>query len=170
MCSSDLLGGMWTDRVGSEVSARWGERAFGSTRPRRDTPRATVRPRWLTAIAWTSERPDAEAVRQLVLATVYRGAHAERLGPPRTLGEMLTLEARSLRFAGIARTAASEAARRAVEAAWERDDVPALYAAWGGDDAARAMGYDPLGLGRGEAVAVALGRAEGEDPVGVLPA
>src|SRR5690606_33663027 len=146
----------------------WGERAFGSTRPRRVARKPTSAAPWLTAITWTSDRPDAEAVRRLLLATVYRAAHNASLGPPRTLGEMLTQEARALRFAGEQPAPASEAARTVVERAWERDDVPVLYAAWGGDDAARAMGYDPLGIARGEAVAVALARSEGEDPVAVL--
>ncbi len=165
---SDDIGGMWTDRVGSEVGLRWGERTFGSTRPKRAERPATVLPRWLTGITWTSERPNVEGVRRLVLASVYRAAHMAALGAPDTLGAMLRQEARTARFAGLAVDAPSESARAIVAGAWDDASVPVVYAAWGGDDAARAMGYDPLGLRLGEALAVALEQTEGEEPLDAL--
>src|ERR1041385_5252143 len=76
--SDDLRGG-WTNRWASEFGHRFGERAL-------------YKRGWITPIVWSSEAPDADAVRQEVLTSVYRIAHVERHGMATCLSEMLTQE------------------------------------------------------------------------------
>src|ERR1700738_2753391 len=83
----DVAGG-WTNRFTSEASVRFPGRG------------ALKRP-FATALAWASESPTAEQIRQEVLAATYRVAFQQRRGLPTTLPAMLEQEGLAGVFAGI---------------------------------------------------------------------
>jgi hypothetical protein len=74
-----------------------------------------------------------------VLLAVGRAAWQRTREPGRTLRELLAQEHFALRFAG-------EEAKPLPEKHLDATDAPTLFAVLYGDDAARALGYCPLGL------------------------
>jgi hypothetical protein len=150
--SDDAMGG-WTNRYTSEFGRRFGTRAYH-------------RRGWLEVGLWTSEAPEAERVRNQVLATIYRAAHIEQHGFAVTLREMLAQEA----FA-MARACLAEPVLDADDLAYTREviaphldtkDYPTVMACLFGDEAARSLGYAPMGLSERAGFALALhdGRLE----------
>lgn len=134
--SDDLKGG-WTNRYAYEYSYRFEQRAY-------------YRRAWLAAMLWTSESYDAALIREEMLQCVYRAAHVQRHGPPRSLGEMLAQESYAMRGAGST-TPALEAddlayTRDVLRDYLSRSDRATVIAALFGDAAARDLGYTPLGL------------------------
>jgi hypothetical protein len=143
--SDDLKGG-WTNRYASEYSYRFEQRAY-------------YRRAWLAANLWTSETYDATTIREELLQCVYRVAHVQRHGAPRTLGEMLAQESYAMRHAG-ARTPRLEAddlayTREVIREYTAATDRATLIAALFGDGAARDLGYPPLGLSARAGLALA---------------
>jgi hypothetical protein len=134
--ADDIAGG-WTNRFTSEASVRFPARG------------ALKRP-FATALAWTSESPSAEHIRQEVLAAIYRVAFQQRRGLPTTLPAMLEQEGLAGVFAGARPTLAGAvlAAARAVIAPLTDDKTPypVIFACLYGDAAAEQLGYHPLGL------------------------
>jgi len=134
--SDDLKGG-WTNRYADEFSYRFEQRAY-------------YRRGWLAAILWTSETYDAALVREEVLQNVYRVVHVERRGPARTLGEMLAQECYVMRSAGSTVPHLEDDdlsyTREVLREHTSATDRATLIAALFGDVAARALGYQPLGL------------------------
>jgi hypothetical protein len=164
---SDDIGGMWTDRGGTELALRFGLALFD---PRGGVARGSAARSardWITPIAWASNRLSPADVQALVLASIYRVAYQGIHGPATTLGAMLVQEAFTERFAGRAVKPPQDGAAAAVDRAWDAADTPTVYAAWNGDHFAELMGYTPLGLDTTDALAVAMRRATG-DPVKAL--
>ena len=120
---------------------------------------------WISGLLWTSQTYDAAGIREEVLTSVFRAAHIARKGAARTLREILVQEGNAMRMAG-ARNPALEpqtllATRQILLRLLDRDDTPTLVAALFGDPAARALGYQPLGLRPRAGLALALhGRLE----------
>lgn len=153
---SDDLGGMWTHRPTAEFDR--------ATRPGyRD---------WLAATCWTSDHPTEDSVTSEVLRTCYRAARIQRHDPPRTLDALLRQEALATRFAGAtpARLDPAEATRIAavIDPLRDRTDRPTMLTALLGDAAGESLGYAPLGLEEGEALALEAIRIGDLDPVAAL--
>lgn len=144
--SDDAIGG-WTNRYTSEFGRRFGTKAYH-------------RRGWLEVGLWTSETPEAETVREQVLTTIYRAAHIERHGFARTLGEMLAQEGFATAMAGCDRPgidAEDLAYTREVIAPYlDAKDYPTIIGCLFGDEAARALGYAPVGLSERAGLALAL--------------
>jgi hypothetical protein len=155
----DVAGG-WTNRFTTEASVRFPSRG------------ALKRP-FATALAWTSELPTAEQIREEMLAAIYRVAHQQRHGLPTTLKAMLEQEGLAGAFAGARPGLAGEELARATQSVGELADeapYPTVFACLYGDAAAVQLGYPPLGLPAraGFAVAVADALARRLDPVASL--
>jgi hypothetical protein len=157
---ADDLGGGWTNRYLTDAGHRFPERI--------DRKRA-----FATALLWVSETPSLEQVRQEVLGAVYRILYRRRLGPAKTLREMLRQEAWVARFAGLPVPDAAEdvaAHRERIAPYLDTGAYPEAFACIYGDEAAVSVGYAPLGLPAwaGFTVARADAAAEPADPVAVL--
>jgi hypothetical protein len=160
---ADDAGGGWTNRYFTDMAHRFDNAAM-------------LKRGWSVALCWTSETSTPDAVRENVLATLYRTAYLLRHGRPRTLGEMMAQEGRAAVFAGVHLpdgTAGDLAAMRAIINAY-RDTTayPTVFACLYGDEAARSVGYAPLGLPAwaGFTLALAEATARGVPPEAALSA
>ncbi len=90
---------------------------------------------WALVPIWTSESWTSERLRVETLRTIYRAAWALAHGDARTLGEMLAQEGMAARFA-----------------------------AFFGDEAARSVGFPPIGLSERAGFAAARAAAD-ESPL-----
>lgn len=118
--------------------------------------------RWVTVQLWTDEPASADVVRRETRSALYRAVHRRVVGAPATLGERMLQEGRALAFAGaVPELGADELAftREALAPLRERADEPTCFAALYGDDAARAVGYRPLGVAARAGFEVALADA-----------
>jgi hypothetical protein len=159
--TDDALGG-WTDRNFTDAQHRL-------------EPSYDVDHGWAVVLLWTSEQYSAGSIKKEVLTALYRTLHVRRHrreGRRRaspTLAAAMMQEGRASAFAGEpARfdAAGIDAARRIIEPHLESTSFPIVFAALYGDEAARAAGYDPLGLGvrAGFEVALADALANGVAP------
>ena len=144
--SDDAMGG-WTNRYTSEFGRRFGTKAYH-------------RRGWLEVGLWTSEAPAAETVRKQVLATIYRAAHIERHGFAQTLRDMLAQEGFAMAQAGCTEPVldADDLAytREVIRPYLDTKDYSTIIACLFGDEAARSLGYAPLGLSERAGFALAL--------------
>ncbi|MGA9774115.1 MAG: hypothetical protein WBV94_34105 [Blastocatellia bacterium] len=144
--SDDAMGG-WTNRYTSEFGRRFGTRAYHKRG-------------WLEVGLWTSEAPEAETVRNQVLATIYRAAHIEQHGFAETLREMLAQEAFAMARACCAEPALDRDdicyTREVIAPYLDTKDYPTVMACLFGDEAARSLGYAPMGLSQRAGFALAL--------------
>src|ERR1044071_2995561 len=144
--SDDAMGG-WTNRYTSEFGRRFGTKAYH-------------RRGWLEVGLWTSETPAAETVREQVLTTIYRAAHIEQHGFAHTLREMLAQEGFAMAQAGCTEPALDEDdlayTREVIRPYLDTKDYPAIIACLFGDEAARSLGYVPVGLSARAGFALAL--------------
>ncbi len=159
--ADDLMGG-WTNRYDYEFTTRFGR---GTVLPGGSQPKPRwLKDYWLTGILWSSEPATERAVREAVLATVYRAAYVQRHGLARTLRDMLTQEGHVMRTAGCVGPMLDEE-----EIAYTREVLATFLDATGkrtcmeclfGDEAGRALGFTPRGLSLWAGLALALHDAE----------
>ena len=156
----DAQGG-WTNRYFSEIPP-----PIAGARP--SAKRRALR--WALVPIWTSEPWPAHAICAAVLAAIYRSAFVEQHGFPDTLREIMTMEGCAAVFAGIRPPPldAEDLAYTAEVLQPYRDtrDYPTIFAGLFGDEAARSVGYPPLGLSPRAGLALAHDEARRQ---GVLP-
>ena len=144
--SDDAMGG-WTNRYTSEFGRRFGTKAYH-------------RRGWLEVGLWTSEAPAAETVREQVLATIYRAAHIEQHGFAHTLRDMLAQEGFAMAQAGCTEPALDgddlAYTREVIRPYLDTKDYSTIIACLFGDEAARSLGYAPVGLSARAGFALAL--------------
>lgn len=144
----DLHGG-WTNRYATEYAYRFDQGAY-------------YKRGWIAAILWTSETYGAEQVGAEVAACIYRSAYVQRHGRARTLSDHLAQEAWVLSQAGVSEQALDaedvEYTAHVLAPLLARTDQPTLTAALFGDEAARNLGYPPLGLSARAGLALARTR------------
>ena len=141
----DVRGG-WTNRTNYDF---WGR--FGLEMPLK-------RP-WLMTGLWVSEAPSLQHICQSVLLTVFRLKYIQQHGQPKTLREMLVQEGAAGAFAGLQpRHDAEEIAytREALAPCMDSTDYAVQIAALYGNQAARMLGYEPLGVSEHAAFDMAL--------------
>ena len=142
----DFNRGGWTNRFTVEHDMRMGCNPQGKRF-------------WITGVLWSSETPPtARAVRESVLTAAYRTAFVLAHGRPQNLRDLLAQEAWTLTRAGCAAPAAGlynqvspdeseiEYTREVLNDYLDRNEMGVLIAAMFGDNAARELGYDPMGL------------------------
>jgi hypothetical protein len=155
--TDDAQGG-WTNRYFSEIPPPLADAS------QRSKQRAL---RWALVPIWTSEPWPASAIREAVLAAIYRSAFVEHIGFPRTLQEIMTLEGLAAVFAGahhpyldpedLAYTA------EVLQAYRDTSEYPTIFTCLFGDEAARSVGYPPLGLSQRAGLALARDEAHRRD-------
>lgn len=120
--------GMWTDRLATEVDHRFRGHDPGG------------------ALLWFDDPADPASLRPLLIAEVVRALHLARAGPPATLADAVAREGEALAQAGEGGEL-HPAAAEALEVFGGDPALSTLVAFLYGDEAARALGFTPLGLG-----------------------
>ena len=147
----DVKGG-WTNRASAEM----GSSASGATRNH-----------WISTGLWASEPASAAYIRQTILHSIFRVFYVQIHGAAQTLSEYMQQEGRAMAFAGcIPHLDADDIAytRQVIAPLMDTDNYPVCFAAMLGDEAARQMGYEPLGLSARAGFEVALIDALMEEP------
>lgn len=131
--------GMWTDRVATEVEHRLAGRGRNEI------------------LFWQGEDVGVEAVRATATADVVRTVWAARYGIPATVKDAVAQEGLALALAGMGGHF-DDAAAAIFDVLAEDTTLSAMVGFLYGDEAAKAMGFTPVGLGArvGERHAVAL--------------
>lgn len=154
----DLKGG-WTNRYAIEFEQRCG----GATR---NGERARRRASWLTAPIWSSEPPSLERACREVAACAYRTAYRMANGEPGSIRRMLQQEGACMTRAGFTTPKFDEEelayTRQVIEPYLNACDMPTAVVCLFGDNAARSLGFKPLGLGDRAGLALALADATKE--------
>lgn len=136
VATDDAQGG-WTNRYFTELGAWF------------NLQRVLARG-WIVAPIWTSEEWSPPKVRAATLAMIYRSAWAQHAGQPTTLQQMMTQEGFAAVFA-----AAPEPTLDPDDLSYTREvlapyrdstDHHTIFTCLFGDEAARSVGYPPLGL------------------------
>src|SRR5215467_2219592 len=134
---SDDAGGGWTNRYLSEATHRFQSGAMSKRS-------------WIVVLFWTGETYTKEAIREETLMSAYRIAHIQWQGLPKTLGQIMNQEGAAAAFAGARRPALDEDdlayTREVIQPYLGTTDYPTLFACLYGDEAAKSVGYPPLGL------------------------
>lgn len=151
---ADDIGGAWTDRDSTEAN-----RLRFVARPMLDR-------KWIAVVFWTSDRATKKTVREEVLVTVYRELYLLKNDPPLTLHGMMLLEGTARAFAGATTPALDEEelayTREVIEPHLDCrafEDFPTAFTCLYGDEAARRLGYPPLGLSSRAGCALGLAEA-----------
>jgi hypothetical protein len=157
----------WTQRWLTDAAWRFGpEQRPGPSPDRRGiTARGwTAGERWVTVQVWTHVTPTfmylRSQLRCAAVRAIWRGQH----GGPVTLADMMAQEGAALRFGGglfagapLALAADELDYTREVLAPYRHSDHwPSCFAALYGDEAAREVGFPPLGLSALAGLGVAL--------------
>ena len=152
--ADDAHGG-WTNRYQSEFDHRFGGEAL-------------YKRGWITAILWTSEEPSAEAAGREVAIAVHRLAHVRRHGSATILQAMLAQEGAAMAAAGCREPALDDDdlvyTREMMAQYLACSDRPTAVACLYGDEAARELGYRPLGFSPRAGLALALDTARRRAP------
>jgi len=143
----DLLGG-WTNRTANEFTYRTKRRAQLLKRP------------FIVVPIWTSEAWDAHKMREATLIEIYRTAYIVCHGDARTLAELLAQEGQALDWAEAVAPALDDEdliyTRAVIGPHLQATDQPTQLVCLFGDEAARVLGYPPLGLSKQAGLALAL--------------
>ena len=141
----DDLGGAWSNRFVLETGR------FAAVK--------LDKYQWFSSGIIVSDEPTATRVRQNVLSGIYRTLYLDRYGAPKTLRQMLVQEGQTGGFAGIAPPLDADDlaySREIIQPYLDADHYPTCMAAMLGDEAARTLGYQPLGLSPYAGIAVAI--------------
>ena len=145
----------WTQR--QLTDAEWRFTVKGDARPK-DAPLAGF-DRWVSVLLWTDQKATETYVEREVRGALYRALHRRYVGPPHTLAEMLRQEGRVLAYAGYIPELDTDEliyTREVTTPYLQTSDFPVCFAALYGDEAARAAGYDALGLAANAGFQLAL--------------
>ena len=152
--ADDARGG-WTNRYCNELSHR-----FEGT--------ALYKRGWIVGLLWTREAPSENAVRDEVLTAIHRVAHIRRHGAATTIAAMLEQEGAAMAAAGCVGPALEPDdlayTRQVIEPYLAASDRATVVACLDGDEAARTLGYRPLGFSRRAGLALALDTARRRQP------
>lgn len=151
----DVRGG-WTNRYSTDASQRID---VAPADPTKSTTAPQPRHSWISTMLWVSETPSLERIRQSMLVNIYRTVYLRHHGRAETLGELLAQEGAAAAFAEIGPHLDAddlEYSRIILEPLLGESDYPTLFAALYGDEAARTLGYAPLGFSHRAGLAVAV--------------
>jgi hypothetical protein len=154
----DLRGG-WTNRYSTDAGQRIGVKAVDQSKA---TAANKSRHNWISTILWVSETPSADLIRASMLVNIYRTGYVQRHGTAETLAEIMAQEGAAAAFAGIQPHLDAEDieySREVLRPLLDESAFPICMAALFGDEAARSLGYEPLGLSDRAGLAVAAADA-----------
>jgi hypothetical protein len=167
----DLMGG-WTNRYDYEYQHRflW---AGGPPPSLRDSKWAKwLKHFWLSGYLWSSEPATEQAVRDAILALLFRTAYIHRHGRARNLRELLIQEGEVMTMAGCAGPVldADDIAytREVLIPYLDASDMRTVIECMFGDAAGQTLGFTPRGLSHWAGLALALhdARAKKEHEAG----
>jgi hypothetical protein len=164
--ADDVMGG-WTNRYDYEFQFR-----FQSPGLIPEPLPRWLKHFWLMALLWSSEPATERAVREAILAAIYRAAYVHRHGPARTLRDMLAQEGAVMTMAGCTGPtldAEDVAYTREVVAPYlgagdKRTVIECMF----GDVAGRTLGFTPRGLSHWAGLALALHDGRDKSETGPL--
>jgi len=152
--SDDAKGG-WTNRYTAEFECRFRQGAY-------------YKRGFIAGVLWTSESYTRERVREETLLAIYRASYVQGRGDAQTLSEMIAQESYAMARAGSAAPTLDPEdlayTRDVLGAYLGRTDYPTWIAALFGDQAARELGHEPLGLSPRAGLALALDGAKALAP------
>ena len=157
----------WTQRQLTDAAGRF--TVNNDSRP--NGAPSTEFDRWVSVLLWTDTEPTQTYVKREVRSALYRALHRRYVGEPHTLAEMMRQEGRVLAYAGYPpELAADELAysREVVAPYLQSTEFPVCFAALYGDEAARAAGYEALGLAANAGFGLALHEASGRPRADLL--
>lgn len=144
---ADDAHGMWTNRTATDFSHRFQSKPMH-------------RRGWFVGLIWTSETPSPHMVRSEIATTIFRGAHVEKHGYPETLAGMMAQEGYALTMADCDEPSLDseeyEYSREIITPHLQSEAYPIQVACLYGDEAARELGYEPMGLTAQAGLALAL--------------
>lgn len=147
--ADDARGG-WSDRHCNELGHRFGGGAL-------------YRRGWIVGLLWSSETPTEAEVRHEVATCIHRLAHIRRRGPATTIAAMLEQEGEAMAAAGCVEPALDPDdlayTRQVIEPYLAASDRATVVGCLYGDEAARKLGYPPLGFSPRAGLAWALDTA-----------
>ncbi len=147
----DEPGNGWTQRFLTDADWRFSSKT--DSMPKQAPPKGFDR--WVSVQLWTTNfdgEPRAltlDYVRQETRAALRRAIHQTEFGYPNTLATMMRQEGEVLAFSGeqiLLEPDDLEFTQVILEPLRNSDDYSTNFAALYGDDAARSVGYAPLGL------------------------
>jgi hypothetical protein len=149
----DLKGG-WTNRTFNDAA-------------RFKTAESLEKTGWVCVPLWTSEIPNLEELKMVVLESAFRAAFVVQHGDPKTLREMMAQEglvaalaSRSLEFDNLeSQLEELEYSRAVIAPHLESTHQPTVIACLYGDEAAKELGYPALGLSKNAGFQLALADA-----------
>jgi hypothetical protein len=149
----DLKGG-WTNRTFNDAA-------------RFKVGEALEKTGWVCVPVWTSEIPRLEELRMVMLESACRAAFAIQHGDPKSLRERMAQEgavaafaSRSLEFDNLeSQLEELEYSRAVIAPHLESTHQPTVIACLYGDEAAKELGYPPLGLSKNAGFQIALADA-----------
>lgn len=148
----DLKGG-WTNRYACEYQ-------FRSGGMERSGERFLKRSSWLVVPIWSGEPVSIAAIEREAKTTVFRAARRATRGPARTVHALLEQEGVCMLAAGYDKITidSDEIAytRAVIDPYLDADLMATVVACLFGDDAARSLGFKPLGLSRNAGLELAL--------------
>jgi hypothetical protein len=135
----------WTQRWLTDAAWRFGPEKL---------PQHLPELRWRTVQLWTHVPPTPEYLRSQLRGTVMRAVWKMKRGLPVTLADHLAQEGAALKFGGglfagkplILEPDELVYTRQVLEPLLASDHWPTIFAAMYGDEAAREVGFPPLGL------------------------
>lgn len=142
----DQPGNGWTQRWLTDAAWRFGPEKV---------PQQTRNKRWVTVQLWTHVPPTPAYLRSQLRGAVMRTVWRMKHDLPLTLADHLAQEGAALRSGGVLfadEPLALEAdelnyTRQVLAPLRQSDHCPTIFAALYGDEAAREVGFPPLGLG-----------------------
>ena len=144
----DLKGG-WTNRTFNDAA-------------RFKVAQSLEKTGWVCVPVWTSEAPKPEALRAVVLESAFRAASVLQHGDPKSLCEMMTQEGVVAAFANRSLEFDAEEleySRAVIAPHLDSTHQPTVIACLYGDEAAKELGYPPLGLSKNAGFQIALADA-----------
>jgi hypothetical protein len=144
----DLKGG-WTNRTFNDAA-------------RFKVGKSLEKTGWLCVPVWTSEIPNLGALRMVVLESACRAAFVVQHGDPKSLRDMIQQEGFVAAFANRSLEFDQEEleySRAVIETHLESTHQPTVIACLYGDEAAKELGYPPLGLSKNAGFQIALADA-----------
>jgi hypothetical protein len=148
-----------TVKVGLSVlddfAGGWTNRTFNDA-ARFKTAESLEKTGWVCVPLWTSEIPNLEELKMVVLESAFRAAFVVQHGDPKTLREMMAQEglvaafaSRALEFGSLeSQQEELEYSRAVIAAHLDSTHQPTVIACLYGDKAAKELGYPPLGLSK----------------------
>jgi hypothetical protein len=142
----DDRGGGWTNRAICEFAARFGSEP-------------SLRAGWILPALWSSEPASLDNVRNAVRLAIHRAAHVLNHGEAPTLAARMDQEGRVMVAAGVEGPALDdddrEYTRQVLQPYLHDTDMRRTVECLFGDQAARPLGFTPLGLSPNAGLALA---------------